>query len=262
VGSPSRSSRRVRVLAYHAIADPAGDPGLADFCVPPERFAEQVDGLRRRGWSFIDLDACLAGLRGEEELPPRPVLLTFDDAYADLLTEGVPILVERGIPAVVFAVSDHVGGTNTWARGAGTVPLLDAAGLRELAANGIEVGAHTATHPALPEVPPSELEDELLGAGERLQALGLPRPRAFSYPFGLWNGALANAVRAAGYEVAFTVDRGVVGSGSDPYALPRHAVHAGDSGKVLHLKLTAAGWPILVRKMLRGISRLRPTRRR
>jgi hypothetical protein len=49
--------------------------------------------------------------------------------------------------------------------------------------------------------------------------------------------------KEAGYEVAFTVDWGVVGDGADPYALPRVEIHASDSPRKLRLKLLAAGWP-------------------
>ena len=254
------SSGRVTVLGYHAIADLAEDPILADFSVPPARFASQLDYLLRRGWNFVDLDAVLAALRGEGRLPNRAVLLTFDDAYRDLLEAACPILEERQIPAVAFAVSDEVGGTNSWdaRNGSTTLGLLSADGLKEVASRGIEIGSHTASHPALTELPPERLGAELAGSGERLEALGLRRPRAFSYPFGLWNERLAREVEAAGYEVAFTVERGAVDAKCDRYALPRVAVHAGDSGHRLHLKLSAAGWPSWVRNSLRWVLSKRP----
>jgi peptidoglycan/xylan/chitin deacetylase (PgdA/CDA1 family) len=150
--------------------------------------------------------------------------------------------------------------TNVWDSGDGvtSLPLLDAAGLRRVAAQGIEVGAHTTTHPQLPEVPSHKLDDELAGAAARLEELGLPRPRAFSYPFGLWDEGLAQAVRDAGYEVAFTMDRGVVRPGSDPHSLPRLAVHSSDTGRGLHLKMATAHWPGPVRGALRRLAKLRP----
>ncbi|MBK5220908.1 MAG: polysaccharide deacetylase family protein, partial [Thermoleophilia bacterium] len=168
-----------------------------------------------------------------------------------------PILEERGIPAVAFAVSDRVGGTNDWDRqcGAQTLDLLSADGLQEAAARGVEIGSHTATHPQLPKVPPAQLESELSGSASQLESLGLPRPRAFAYPYGLWNPRLAKAVSDAGYELAFAVERGCVKACSNRHTLPRTAVHSDDTGRRLHLKLTTAGWPRSPREALRMLTR-------
>jgi len=254
------SSGRVMVLGYHAIAALDDEPVIGHFSVAPSRFAEHLDTLVRHGWTFVDLDAVLASLNEERDLPKRAVLLTFDDAYADLLDVVCPILEERHIPAVAFAVADRVGETNLWdnEHGAEILDLLDAEGLREIASRGIEIGSHTATHRHLPEVPAEELDTELVGSADRLESLGLPRPRAFSYPYGLWDRQLAKAVHEAGYELAFAVDRGAVENGCERYALPRVAVHADDSGYKLHLKLASAGWP----KVVRGAARLAARARR
>jgi peptidoglycan/xylan/chitin deacetylase (PgdA/CDA1 family) len=232
----------LRVLAYHAIADLAGDPRIAEYAVPPALFAAQLDDLLDRGWSFVDLTTALGG---GDPVPDKALLLTFDDAYVDLLEAAAPILAERKIPAVVFAISGLVGATNEWdsSRGAATLPLLDAEGLRAVAAAGIEVGSHTATHRALPEVPDTEIEAEVDGSAAALAALGLPAPRAFSYPFGRVDPRAVERLDAAGYEVAFTTAWGVVGPGTDRRRVPRIEVHASDTPRKLRAKLRAAGWP-------------------
>jgi peptidoglycan/xylan/chitin deacetylase (PgdA/CDA1 family) len=234
---------RLRILAYHAIADLSDDPRLAEYGVPPRLFEAQLDSLIEAGWSFVDLDAALAGLAGEGELPRRALLLTFDDAYADLLEVGCPILAERGLPGVVFAVAGKLGGTNEWDHRIRAAPLdlLDAGGLRAVAAKGIEVGSHTVSHRPLPKVPESELEEEIAGSADMLERAGLPRPRVFSYPYGEWSSAIAAIARAAGYEASFTVKPGVVADGADPHALPRIEVFASDSPRRLRRKLRFAG---------------------
>ena len=246
---PDIGRLRLRILAYHAIADLGDDPVIAEYAVSPRRFTEHLDMLAAGGWTFVDLEAVLGALAGERALPRRALLLTFDDAYADLLDVARPLLAERGIPGVVFAIAGQIGGTNEWdsRRGAASLDLLDGEGLRAVAADGIEVGSHGSSHAALPEVPAAQLEAETLGAARRIEELGLPRPRSFSYPFGRWTPEIAAAVREAGYELAFTTAWGVVGRGSDPYALPRIEVHASDSPRKLRLKLLAAGWPGLLR---------------
>ncbi|MDX6642380.1 MAG: hypothetical protein QOD76_342 [Solirubrobacteraceae bacterium] len=233
------------VLTYHAIADLSADPALREYGVPPVRFADHLDALTGHGWTFVDLDAVLGALDGERRLPPRTLLLTFDDAYADLLSAGCPLLVERGIPAVAFAVAGRIGATNEWDReiGAGTIALLDADGLRALAAQRVEIGSHSASHRRLTRLTPDELTDELEGSAEQLAALGLPRPRALSYPYGDWNSDVAAAARRAGYAAAFTVTPGVVWRGAGGHALPRIEVLASDTPLTLRIKVATARWP-------------------
>jgi len=249
---------RLSALVYHAIADLGEDPILARYSVPPDRFAEQLDYLSERGWAFVGLDQVLAALDGGAPLPRRSLLVTFDDAYVDLLTAACPILSERGIPAVAFAVAGRLGATNLWdsTHGAASLDLLDGAGLREASEHGVEIGAHTVSHPKLTELNDEELREEVAPPAGILEGVGLPRPRAFAYPYGHWDARVAAAVAEAGYEVAFTVDRGVVRPGADPYSLPRMAVHVDDTGRKLHMKLRAARLPGPLRGALRSLSRL------
>lgn len=213
--------------------------------MPPRLFAAQLDALAAAGWSFVDLDAALAALAGKSSLPRKALLLTFDDAYADLLDVAAPIMAERGLPGVVFAVAGQIGGTNEWdnCKRLTTIDLLDADGLRAVAAQGIEVGSHTVSHRALTEVPEAEIEEEIAGAADRLEQAGLPRPRTFSYPYGEWSPAIAEVARAAGYRASFTVEPGVATERTDPHLLPRIEVHASDSPRRLRMKLLTAGGP-------------------
>jgi peptidoglycan/xylan/chitin deacetylase (PgdA/CDA1 family)/glycosyltransferase involved in cell wall biosynthesis len=232
------------VLAYHAIADLRGDPVLAEYGVPRNRFAEQLDMLAVRGRRFVDLGTLLRALDGEQPLPRGAVLVTFDDAYADLLTDARPVLAERGIPAVAFAVAGRIGTSNEWdhPKGAGKLPLLDEEGLRTIVGDRVAVGSHGSMHRRLVDLEPAELEDELEGSAARLSAIGLPRPVAFSYPYGLWSPEVAESVRDAGYAAAFTVEAGVIRGGENRYALPRIEVFASDTPWILRLKLATAGW--------------------
>ena len=252
------STGRAVVLAYHAIADLARDPVLHPYGVRPGRFEAQLDELAARGWTFIGLGALLDALAGKGRLPPRAALVTFDDAYADLLTAAVPALRERGIPAVVFAVSGLIGQTNRWDAEAGTteLALLDRDGMRQSAAQGVEVGSHGATHQSLSGLGRAELEAEARGSADALEALGLPRPRVFAYPFGEHTEEAAAAVRDAGYLAAFTVSPGLAERGADPYALPRVQVLAGDTPRRLRLRLAAARLPPLWRRALIRLARL------
>jgi GT2 family glycosyltransferase/peptidoglycan/xylan/chitin deacetylase (PgdA/CDA1 family) len=249
----------VAVLAYHAVADLGDDPVLAEYGVPPERLAAQLDALAAHGWSFVDLDTVLAAFAGRATLPPRAALVSFDDCYLDLLDAGCPVLAERGIPALAFAVAGLTGGANEWDRslGAGELRLLDAEGLRELSSRGVEIGSHALTHRPLTRLEPDEVATELTESAARLEAMGLPRPRALSYPHGECDPAIEEAAREAGYLAAFTVTPGLAEPGRGRWALPRIEVLASDSLPLLRLKLATARWPARWREPLLRVARLR-----
>lgn len=247
------------VLAYHAIADLSDDRILAQYGIPRIRFAAQLDDLRKRGWTFVDLDTVLRALNGEARLPRRAVLLTFDDASVDLQTAAAPVLAERAIPAVAFAVAGHIGGSNEWDRsiGAAALELLDAEGLRAVAEEGIEIGSHGVSHRMLPRITGQELTQELAGSADILEAAGLPRPRVFAYPHGEWTAEVADAAREAGYEAAFTVTAGVLHRGAVRHALPRIEVMASDTLSTLRLKIATANWSARNRRRLFKLLRIR-----
>jgi peptidoglycan/xylan/chitin deacetylase (PgdA/CDA1 family)/glycosyltransferase involved in cell wall biosynthesis len=251
-GRRALGSRLAAVLAYHSISDLHGDPVIAEYGVPPARFAAQLDALRRVGWRFVSLEALIAALEGRAALPKRAVLVTFDDAYADVLTAAEPLLADRQIPAVVFALSERLGATNTWdqALGARELPLLGPEGLLELSKRGVAIGSHGATHRRMVGLEPRQLDEEVRASAAALTALGLPRPAALSYPYGVHDAQVRAAVAAAGYSAGFTVVPGVVRRSGDRYAIPRIEVFARDSPRLLPLKIAAAGWPKRVRRRL------------
>ncbi len=256
---------QVAVLAYHAIADLRGDPLLSQYGVPPGQLTAHLEWLTHHGWRFVGLDQALDALDGRDGLPARAVLVTFDDAYSDVLSAAHPVLRRFGVSAVVFAVGDRIGETNEWDRhlGASELRLLDADGLRQLAEQGITIGAHGATHRPLVEVDRAELEGEIIGCADTLEELDLPRPTAFAYPHGEWDDTVALAVQQAGYRAAFAVRAGLADRASHRYALPRIEVFAGDTPRTLRLKLLGARLPEPLR--VRAFQRLpgpRPKGRR
>lgn len=133
------------------------------------------------------------------------------------------MLMERAIPFVAFAVSGHLGGTNDWDKAIGASPLqsLDGNGLRRLAREGGEIGAHPRTHRLLTHVAVEELSNEITGSVADLEAVGLNHPRLFAYPYGEWSERVLQAVQEAGLQAAFTVDPDLVGPGQNPYRVSR-----------------------------------------
>ncbi len=163
--------------------------------------------LARRGYAGIRPSDWLAWRRGEAALPDKPVLITFDDAYADVAEYALPVLDGYGFGAAVFVVTGQVGKTNTWdeRQGSGTHPLMTAQQIRQWAGQGIEFGAHSRTHPDLRSLPAAELAEEIEGSKKDLtNLLGAP-VLCFAYPYGESNAAVRQCAGAA-FALAFGGD--------------------------------------------------------
>ena len=236
--------RAARVLCFHSLTDLVGSPVIEQYGVPARQFRRQLRALRRAGFHFVTLDEVLRSVEGTGGLPRRPLLVTFDDCFVDLLKDGVPVLRDEQVPAVAFAVAGRIGGSNDWDTAIGAPPLrlLDADGLRALERSGVEVGVHGRTHRPLTALTDDELVEETSGAAAALAALGLRRPRAFAYPHGEHDERVRRRVAAAGLRAAFTVEPGSVRPGEpDRYALHRVEVLRRDgAGARLLAKVTLA----------------------
>ena len=234
------TARTVRVLCYHALTDLAHDEVLAGYGVPVEVLRRQLATLRRAGFTFVTPDEALAVAHGGR-VARRAILLTFDDAYADLAAAAA-VVEEAAAPGIIFVVSDQLGGTNTWdqARGARPLPLLDAAALKALQARGWEIGSHSSSHAYLTRSDDDALFAEVAGSRDGLAAEGLP-PRVFAYPHGDHDDRVTTAVADAGYIAAFTVQEGVVSRAHDPMRLPRVEIYPWDVGTRLVAKVLSGG---------------------
>jgi glycosyltransferase involved in cell wall biosynthesis/peptidoglycan/xylan/chitin deacetylase (PgdA/CDA1 family) len=228
----SEFGRRLPVLLYHHVG-PQRPGAPAGLTVSPERFERQVRRLARRGFAAIRPADWAAWHRDAKPLPAKPVLLTFDDAYADLVEHALPVLRRYGFGAAVFVVTGQLGGTNAWgeAHGSHTLRLMTAEQIRYWATQGIEFGAHSRTHPDLTTLPGEKLAKEVVGSGNDLAELLGSRVVSFAYPYGFYNQAVLDCVRGA-FDLAFLAGNAMQGMNhlqTNPHLLTRTAVLPGDS---------------------------------
>lgn len=152
------------------------------------------------------------------------VAITFDDGFENFADEAAPVLRDSALPATVFVVPEHVGGTNDWGGhavpGIPSLPLMGWESLGTLAASGVTLGAHTRRHRDLTQVRGAALEDEVAGCVERMAAeLGV-RPTTFAYPYGAVDAAAATVARDV-FAWACTTELRVLRHSEDPALLPR-----------------------------------------
>jgi peptidoglycan/xylan/chitin deacetylase (PgdA/CDA1 family) len=189
------------IFMYHGVAEVAEDPNY--LCVTPARFAEQMSWLNGHGLRGVSITTLVEAMRAGRAR--GLVGLTFDDGYVSVLESAVPVLQRHGFGATAYIISDRLGGTNEWDEGP-SWPLLPASGVRELAAAGVEIGSHAATHLRLAGASPEQLTAEVGGSRTSLAALLGTEIRGFAYPYGSMDAAARRAVRDAGYEHACAVE--------------------------------------------------------
>lgn len=216
---------RVPVLLYHSVAATA-DPRFAEWAVTPEQFATQMDVLAAGGYRAVtvaELTGWLWDRRGR--LPQRVVAITFDDGFEDFYRTAWTHLRRNGLTATVFVTTGRVGSTSAWLarEGEGDRPLMTWAQLDEIAAGGIELGAHGHTHVQLDTVSRSRAVAEIEMSQQTLSAAVGP-VASFAYPHGYHNRLVRHAVRRAGFVSACAVGDGLAASADDRFALTRAVV--------------------------------------
>ncbi|MEM9117780.1 MAG: polysaccharide deacetylase family protein [Cyanobacteria bacterium P01_F01_bin.56] len=188
---------RVPVLMYHDILEAKE----VFFDVTVEEFEAHLEQIAEEGLTPISFDQLYEHLRLGSPLPPKPVLLTFDDGYSGHYTHVYPLLQKYQYPAVFSLFTAKLDGDIV---GRSTVTWQQA---KTMAADPlITIAAHSVTHPRdLRELEDAELQREVVDSKARLEAqLGIPI-RYFTYPEGNYDERVAEAVAAAGFDAALTM---------------------------------------------------------
>ena len=224
------------ILMYHRVADD-GPASLARWRVSPPDFERQIAWLATEGYKSVRLDQWLDTERRDPAALRRRVVLTFDDAYADFVSTAFPVLQRHRFGSTMFVPTGYMGGFADWDRDFGTpAPLMTWDDLGRLAKAGVEIGAHTITHPRLTRLKDEAVAHEIRESRVELERrLGLTVP-TFAYPYGDYNDSVEKAVEAAGLSVAVTVD----GESHGPLALGRIGIYGDEPFEVFVEKMTAA----------------------
>lgn len=229
-GTPDR--RAVPVLMYHVIADPPASAPFPDLYVRRAELQAQIRWLEAAGYEAVTLGRVFDAWRGRATLPPRPIVLTFDDGYRSHVTAALPILATQHWPGVLnLDLSNLEPGWGVGPRG-----------VRKLMAAGWAIDAHSMTHADLALASGATLTREISGSRREILRLFGVLPRFFCYPAGRYDAEAIAAVKAAGYEGATTTDPGLA-SPDEPFTLARIRVDRGDGPAGLARKLAAVGLP-------------------
>ena len=204
---------------YHSIGAPPLFKGLRGLYVRPQHLIRQIRELQTAyPSSFTTI-----GDWNLERPAGRRVAITFDDAYRNLFTNGLPVLQEEGVRAITYVVASLIGKSNQWDdnKGARCEHLMDRVQLTEWLQAGHEIGSHGMSHRFLTSLSRDEACREIIDSKKLLEDM-FGRPiRHFCYPYGDWNEAIRDMVQEAGYETATSTITGFNTATTDAFALRR-----------------------------------------
>lgn len=243
------------ILLYHKIGVPPEGAKFPGLYVKEEEFDRQIKYLTKKGYAFLTLSELKKvydahynygykyNLDNRAELQGRllsgsgqinePVFkknryaaITFDDGSRSVYIKGLKIMKENRVKATVFMVSGLAGSINDWDIKNGETPdeMLTLGELKETMENGIEIGAHTMTHPHLTQIPLEAAFNEISGSKKALEDMLGSRINFFAYPYGDYNEGIRSCVEKAGFMGACITRTGIVKKGSDFFTLKRVAI--------------------------------------
>lgn len=230
----SERLRRIPILTYHKI-ETRREVGIN--VVSPGIFRQHLYQISQLGFQTVTFREFLAA----PALPPKPLILTFDDAYESIYHNAYPLLREFGMKGVLFVIAGFIGKWNAWDANLGGIRFrhMDENQLQELEQEGWEIGAHGTTHRAFPHLAPAQLTREMQESRRILEPLCRDPLITLAYPFGLHSPRVRAAAQKAGFIFGC---KGIRGSAKelDLLALQRIPVYQFDGSRALAGKLN---WP-------------------
>ncbi len=214
-----RRQLHLLVLMYHRID--RIDPGLPAITraltVTPAAFASEMGWIASHGGHTVTQLQVWNALMHGRPLPHDPVLVTFDDAYRDVVTYAAPVIRRYREHATAYVITDRLShGRKT--------PWMRWSQLRILQRDGFDIGSHTVSHADLVTTAPAEVRAQLRGSRFALQNY-LDHPvQWLAYPYGMVDAAVERLAQEAGYVLAVTTSSGFVQDAGAPLLLHRFEV--------------------------------------
>jgi peptidoglycan/xylan/chitin deacetylase (PgdA/CDA1 family) len=201
----------VPIILYHWIAV---SPINSQYYVAPDKFEEEMKLLHDWGYTTITTELLIKAITNGADLPPRPIIITFDDGHLNNYTTAFPIMKEYGFTGAVYIIDNYMG----------TDQYMNADQIKEMAAAGWEVGSHSISHMDLTSLEPPRQRYEVVESRTMLEEkLGVPI-LTIAYPFGISDPGVIDYAHFAGYiggmGLGFTYDQGV----SNLYTLQRRDI--------------------------------------
>lgn len=202
----------VPILIYHSVRPfiPSDTTAIRRYIATPGTLERELAWLCDNGYRSVTFDDLVSRLEKRAPLPPKPVIISFDDDWESQYTYALPLLEKYGFTATFYI----------WVSAVGTKHHMSWDEVRALGAAGMQIGCHTLTHSRLTRiVRKEELRREILEAKKRIEEeIGKPIT-TLAYPFGQYNERVAAVTREAGFTSARSTWPGVAHSAGGLFSL-------------------------------------------
>jgi peptidoglycan/xylan/chitin deacetylase (PgdA/CDA1 family) len=216
----------VPILMYHEFGDPGPDESYPDLFVSDDDFRAQIQWLEENGYEAVTLDRVEDAWYEGGTLPPKPIVLSFDDGYLAQFEFAFPLMKKHGWPGVLNLKTEDSG--------------LYSENVKPMIRAGWELASHTNQHLDLPTLDDETLRQEVAGSRKALQEKYGVAVDNFCYPSGAYDERVVAAVEAAGYRGATTTDFGLASS-DERFTLKRLRINRGDGAEELAAILDSTG---------------------
>jgi len=205
----------VPILMYHHVGEPppGADAIRRDLTVSSGEFEAQLAYLSEEGYQTIHLSDLVMHLQMGRRLPPKPIVITFDDGYHDTLSNAYPLLKKYGFMATFFII--------TRLADEGREGYLSWEEIKILHTAGMEIGSHTHSHPDLREQPYDYVVWQVLGSKEAIEARTKEPVRLFAYPSGRYDQQVVEVLESTSYWGAVAIGQGAHQSSDRAFELQR-----------------------------------------
>jgi peptidoglycan/xylan/chitin deacetylase (PgdA/CDA1 family) len=229
VPTPSEE-KKIPILMYHSVSEPGrANHQFWPFAVSPALFAEHIKYLHEHGYVSLTVTQLIELLyHNRQSLPEKPVVVTFDDGYADFFANALPVLKRYNFVATLYITTAFVGGRSSWLwrEKEGTHPMLTWDQIAEINRQGIECGGHSHTHPQLDLLSLSAARREIIQNKELLEQHLGQKISSFAYPHGYHSTAIQRILKQAGYTSACAVKYEMSVETTSPFSLARLGIMA------------------------------------
>ena len=213
---------QVSIIGYH---DFSATRRISDMVIHPSKVREQMEAIKRSNVPVIRMSDYLAWKKGEKNIPDPCIVITCDDGWKGVYTDAYPIFKEFGYPFSIYIYKNYFGGAGR---------SLSLAEIKEMMANGCEIGSHSVSHADLTRTKHENydqwLQEELTGSLEFLRAtFGVENVLpVFAYPYGKYNAKILELAKGYGYELGITVAPKKAAYGEPNLEVGRFIIHGDD----------------------------------
>nr|WP_094605525.1 polysaccharide deacetylase family protein [Sporomusa silvacetica] len=221
----------IPVLNYHQINNESHNA----LTLSDTEFEAQIKYLYQEGYTAISPEQLADYLQYGKELPNKPILITFDDGYADNYQVAYPILQKYHFKATIFLITDFAGNNSrylTWKQ------------IKEMSDNGINFENHTLSHIILPKASDEEVYAQLVNSKKALEWRLGKKVEFLAYPGGKYDQRIIQLAKEAGYRAAFTVNFGRDRMNCTMYTLKRIPIFGGGTHTFFHFWLRLKFTPL------------------